>query len=123
MFKDFMNLGGMANLMKSAEELQSKMDAAKESMEKAEVIGEAGAGLVKARVNGRGALVGLEIDPGIFKAEDKVVVEDLIVAAVGDGVSKANEKRSKRDDEVDGRTGIAAMDEGTDLITSIFCSA
>ncbi len=92
MFKDFMNLGGMANLMKSAEELQSRMEAAKESMERTEVIGEAGAGLVKARVNGRGALVGLEIDPGIFKAEDKVVVEDLIVAAVGDGVSKANEK-------------------------------
>ena len=92
MIKDFMNLGGMANLMKSAEELQSRMEAARESMEKTEVTGEAGAGLVKARVNGRGTLVGLEIDPDIFRAEDKVVVEDLIVAAVGDGVNKANEK-------------------------------
>ncbi len=96
MLKDILNIGNMANLMKSAEELQSRMEAAKESIAKTEVIGEAGAGLVKARVNGNGVLVGLEIDPDIFKAEDKVVVEDLIVAAVGDGVNKANE-RSKNE--------------------------
>ena len=60
------------------------------------VIGESGAGLVKARATAKGELTGLDIDPSIFVASEKEVVEDLILAAIKDAQAKATE-RSQRE--------------------------
>jgi DNA-binding YbaB/EbfC family protein len=51
-------------------------------------LGESGAGMVKATVNGKKQLVSLDIDPSLLKDDDKVIVQDLIVAAV----NKASEE-------------------------------
>jgi DNA-binding YbaB/EbfC family protein len=56
------------------------------------VIGESGAGLVKARATAKGELTGLDIDPSIFVASEKEVVEDLILAAIKDAQGKAAER-------------------------------
>jgi DNA-binding YbaB/EbfC family protein len=60
-----------------------------EEMHNIMVVGEAGAGLVKATCTAKGDLKGLDIDPSIFSKDDKEVVEDLIVAAVKDAQEKA----------------------------------
>ncbi|MEP2715273.1 YbaB/EbfC family nucleoid-associated protein, partial [Pseudophaeobacter sp.] len=84
--------GDMAKMMKSAQELQSKMAEMQEELHNVMVVGEAGAGLVKATASAKGELKELDIDPSIFSGDDKEVVEDLILAAIKDAQTKATLK-------------------------------
>jgi len=63
-----------------------------EEMNNILVIGESGAGLVKATATAKGELKALDIDPTIFDPNEKEVVEDLILAAIKDAQSKAQER-------------------------------
>ena len=81
-------LGDMAKMMKAAQEMQAKMAELQEEMARTVVIGESGAGLVKARVTAAGELTGLDIDPSILVPSEKEVVEDLIIAAIRDAQAK-----------------------------------
>ncbi|OIQ27031.1 MAG: nucleoid-associated protein, YbaB/EbfC family [Alphaproteobacteria bacterium MedPE-SWcel] len=92
MFKGLGGLGDMAGMMKKAQEMQSKMGEMQEELHNILVVGEAGAGLVKATASAKGDLKSLDIDPSIFNGDDKEVVEDLILAAVKDAQAKAAER-------------------------------
>ncbi|MCA0908718.1 MULTISPECIES: YbaB/EbfC family nucleoid-associated protein [Ruegeria] len=85
-------LGDMAKMMKSAQDLQTKMTEMQEELNNMMVVGESGAGLVKATATAKGELKGLDIDPSIFNGDDKEVVEDLILAAIKDAQTKATER-------------------------------
>jgi DNA-binding YbaB/EbfC family protein len=92
MLKGLGGLGDMAKMMKAAQDMQGKMAEMQEGLERIVVIGESGAGLVKARATAKGELTGLEIDPSIFVASEKEVVEDLILAAIKDAQGKASDR-------------------------------
>ncbi|WP_166416834.1 YbaB/EbfC family nucleoid-associated protein [Cochlodiniinecator piscidefendens] len=96
MLKGLGQLGDMAKMMKQAQELQGKMAEMQDSLNSITVIGESGAGLVKATATAKGELTALDIDPSIFHADEKEVVEDLILAAVKDAQAKAAD-RSQRE--------------------------
>lgn len=81
-------LGDMAGMMKKAQEMQAKMAEMQEQLANTVVMGESGAGLVKARVTAKGEVTGLDIDPSILVASEKEVVEDLILAAIKDAQVK-----------------------------------
>jgi len=91
MMKGLGNLGDMAKMMAKAQEFQGKMAEAQAAVEALEVEGEAGAGLVKATVTGKGELKRLAIDPSLFVPEDREAVEDLIVAAIKNAQERASE--------------------------------
>ncbi|MEM1360186.1 MAG: YbaB/EbfC family nucleoid-associated protein [Pseudomonadota bacterium] len=91
MLKGLGNLGDMGRMMKAAQEMQGKMAELQEELARKVVIGESGAGLVKARATAKGELTGLDIDPSIFNGDDKEMVEDLILAAIKDAQVKAQE--------------------------------
>ena len=82
----------MAGMMKKAQEMQAKMAELQDNLATMTVVGESGAGLVKATATAKGELVGLEIDPTIFDPNEKEVVEDLILAAIKEAQVKAAEK-------------------------------
>lgn len=92
MLKGLGGLGDMTKMMKQAQEMQGKMAQMQEDMDKIMVTGISGAGLVKATATAKGELKALDIDPSIFKADDKEVVEDLILAAIKDAQAKATER-------------------------------
>lgn len=92
MLKGLGNLGDMAKMMKTAQEMQGKMAQMQEEMHSIMVTGESGAGLVKATATAKGELTSLDIDPSIFSGDDKEVVEDLILAAIKDAQKKASER-------------------------------
>ena len=92
MFKGLGQMGDMAKMMKSAQELQQKVAALQEELNVMTVEGESGAGLVKATATAKGELKALDIDPSIFNPDEKEVVEDLILAAIKDAQQKAQEK-------------------------------
>ncbi len=92
MLKGLGNLGGlgdMAKMMKAAQDMQGKLAELQEDLARIVVTGEAGAGLVRARVTAKGEVTGIDIDPSILVASEKEVVEDLILAAIHDAQIKA----------------------------------
>ncbi len=92
MLKGLGGLGDMAKMMKTAQEMQTKMTDLQSDLENITVVGESGAGLVKATATAKGVLTGLDIDPSIFQPDEKEVVEDLILAAIKDAQAKAAAK-------------------------------
>jgi hypothetical protein len=89
MLKGLGGLGDMAKMMKAAQDMQGKLAELQESLAQIVVVGEAGAGLVKARATAKGEVTGLDIDPSILVASEKEVVEDLILAAIHDAQARA----------------------------------
>ena len=77
------------NLMKQAQEMQTKMQEMQDRMAEVEVPGMAGGGMVTVIMNGKGEMRSVKIDPSLFNGEDAEVVEDLIVAACNDAKAKA----------------------------------
>lgn len=75
-------------MMGKARELQSKMGELQESLKDVEATGEAGAGAVRATLNGQMHLVNLTIDPSMMTPGEAEIVEDLVVAAVADARAK-----------------------------------
>ena len=78
----------LAGLMKQAQQMQSKMEELQERLQHLERTGEAGAGMVRVTLNGKGELRGIKIDPKIIDPSDAEVLEDLIVAAHRDAKAK-----------------------------------
>jgi nucleoid-associated protein EbfC len=77
------------NLAKQASQLQAKMQALQEELDSIEVEGTAGGDLVKVRLTAKGELKGLSVDASLWKAEEREIAEDLIVAAHADARRKA----------------------------------
>jgi DNA-binding YbaB/EbfC family protein len=75
------NLG---NMLKQAQEMQSRMAEMQERLAAMEVSGSAGAGMVQATLSGKGEVRRMRIDPSLLKPEDAEVLEDLVVAAIND---------------------------------------
>lgn len=89
MIKGLEGLGDLSGMMQAAQEMQTKMAEMQEALARTIVTGESGGGLVKARATAKGELTGLDIDPSIFRSEDKEIVEDLILAAIKDAQKRA----------------------------------
>ena len=79
--------GGMAGLMKQAQQMQDKMQKMQEELANAEVTGQSGAGLVSIVMTGRHDVRRVSIDDSLLQ-EEKEILEDLIAAAVNDAVRK-----------------------------------
>ena len=87
--------GNVQNMMKQAKNVQEKLEATQAELEKLEIKSQAGGGMVVVKVNGKQELLSLKIDPEIL-TDDVEMIEDLIVAAVNQGLSKAGEESQKR---------------------------
>ena len=93
--------GGMSKMLKKAQELQNQMEKAKEELNTVEVEGQAGGGMVTVKVNGHKELVSLNIDPEILN-EDKEMIEDMIVAAVNQGIQNAGKAAEEKMNSITG---------------------
>jgi nucleoid-associated protein EbfC len=78
-------------LMKQAAELKSKMEAMQAELERLEVDGTAGGGLVTVRLSGKGDMRSVKIDDSLIKPQEKEIIEDLIVAAHADARRKVED--------------------------------
>jgi DNA-binding YbaB/EbfC family protein len=84
-----MALGDMMGLMKQAAQLQTKMQEMQAELDRIEVEGTAGGGMVTVKLTAKGELKGVKVDDSLMKAEEKEILEDLLVAAHADGRRKA----------------------------------
>lgn len=79
----------IADIMKQAKALQSKMEGMQAELDALEVEGAAGGGMVRVATSGKGEMRRVLIDPALMKADEREILEDLIVAAANDARSKA----------------------------------
>jgi len=79
----------MLGLMKQAQAMQEKMQQMQTELERLEVEGQAGGGMVRITLTAKGQLKGVAIDPQLLKADEKEILEDLIIAAHEDARKKA----------------------------------
>ena len=91
----FGGMGDLSKMMQAAREMQDKVENLQKSLDAITVTGEAGAGLVRATATAKGDLTALDIDPSIFVASEKQVVEDLILAAIKDAQRRAQDKAAE----------------------------
>ena len=76
-------------MMKQAQQLQSKMETMQAELEAVEVDGQSGGGLVKVTLSGKMSMKSVRIDPSLLKADEGEILEDLILAAHQDAKVKA----------------------------------
>ena len=77
-------------LMKMAQEAQAKLMRAHEDLDKVEVEGASGGGLVKIKATAKGRILGVSIDDSLLVPAEKTMLEDLIAAALNDARAKAD---------------------------------
>ncbi|MFW9605185.1 MAG: YbaB/EbfC family nucleoid-associated protein [Pseudomonas sp.] len=97
--------GGMAALMKQAQQMQEKMQKMQEELANAEVTGQAGAGLVSVVMTGRHDVRRVMLDDTLMQ-EEKEILEDLIAAAINDAVRRI---------ELNNQEQISAMTAGMQM--------
>ncbi|MEA2978030.1 MAG: nucleoid-associated protein EbfC [Alphaproteobacteria bacterium] len=99
-------------LMKQATELKSKMEAMQAELDRIEVEGTAGGGLVKVKLTAKGEMKGVSIDASVLKPEEKEILEDLLVAAHADARRKAE---AVMQEKMQGLTGGLPLPPGMKL--------
>jgi len=78
----------MQHLMKQAQKMQEQLQ---KQMETTVIEATAGGGMVSVKMNGNKQLLAVQVDPEVFAGGDKEMLQDLIVAAVNEGVRKVDE--------------------------------
>lgn len=101
--------GGMAQLMKQANQMQGKMKKVQEELAKAEYEGTAGGGVVTVKVNGEYKMTSLVIKEDVIKAGDVEMVQDLVLAATNEAVKIARETSQKEMEKVTGGMNIPGL--------------
>ena len=99
----------MGDMMKQAQQLQAKLARIQEDAGKKTVEASAGGNMVTATVNGRLELVSLRIDPAVASADDVEMLQDLVVAAVNEGIRQAQQMMSNEMGKVTGGLKIPGL--------------
>lgn len=77
-------------IMKMAQNAQAELQKAQDSLDKIEVEGAAGGGMVRIRATAKGRIISVDIDETLLAPSEKMMVEDLIAAAINDARAKAD---------------------------------
>jgi DNA-binding YbaB/EbfC family protein len=82
---------GIGDMMKQAQKLQSKMMELQEEMANKTVEATAGGGMVTVVINGKQEIVSLSIDPDVVDRQEIEMLQDLLIAAVNDGIRRSQQ--------------------------------
>lgn len=101
--------GGMAQLMKQANQMQMRMKKTQEELAVKEYEATSGGGAVKVKVNGDHMIVSLAIDPEVLKAGDVEMLQDMILSATNEAVKTARDTSAKEMEKISGGMNIPGM--------------
>ena len=110
MAKGFPGAGGnMNNMMKQMQKMQKKMEEIQAQVDATELEATAGGGAIKVVVNGKKEVLDIEIDPSVVDPEDVEMLQDLVLAAVNEGLRKAEDFAANEMKKVTGGMNIPGM--------------
>ncbi len=101
--------GGMGDLLKQAQDMQGRIAKIQEELGHRTVDGSAGGGMVQTTVNGQFNLTAVKIERSVINPEEKDLLEDLILAAVNDGMRKARDMVSAEMSKITGGFKIPGL--------------
>jgi DNA-binding YbaB/EbfC family protein len=101
--------GNMNNLLKQAQKLQKQMEDMKEEIEKRTVEASSGGGAVTAVVTGKKEIVDIKIKKEVVDPEDVEMLQDLILAALNEALSKANDMMEQEMAKVTGGLNVPGL--------------
>lgn len=101
--------GGMAQLMKQANQMQMKMKKTQEELATKEYEASSGGGAVKVKVNGESKIIALTIDPEVLKDGDAEMLQDMILSAANEALKTAKDTHAKEMEKVTGGMNIPGM--------------
>lgn len=87
--------GNMNNLMKQAQKMQQKMAEQQAALEEKEYTAKAGGGAVEVTVSGKRELTKVTIDPDAVDPDDVEMLQDMIIAAMGEAVKQVDAESEK----------------------------
>jgi len=102
-------IGGMGNLLKQAQEMQARMAKIQEELAQKTVEGSSGGGMVQVTVSGALSVMSVKIDGTVINPEEKEMLEDLVLAAVNDGMRKARDMASNEMSKITGGLKIPGL--------------
>ncbi len=100
---------GFNQMMKQAQEMQSKVLQVQKEVEARTIEAEAGGGMVKVVANGKQRIVEIKIDPEVVNPDDIDMLQDLITAAVNKGLESAQEMIAQEIGKVTGNIKIPGL--------------
>lgn len=89
--RDMKGMPNMGNLLKQAQQFQDKVAKLQEELGDRTMEASAGGGMVTVVVNGKQEIISIKIDPEVVDPEELEMLQDLVIAAVNDGLSRAKE--------------------------------
>jgi nucleoid-associated protein EbfC len=96
----------ISQIMRQAQAMQAKINEAQKKLEAMEVEGSSGGGMVKVRLSGKNAMLGLTIDPSLMVADEREILEDLIKAAHDDARRRLEDAQNEEMKGLSGGLGI-----------------
>ena len=81
----------LEKIMQMAQNAQAELAKAQDNLDKVEVEGASGGGLVKIKATAKGRILGVSIDDSLMEVSEKTMLEDLIAAALNDARGKADQ--------------------------------
>ncbi len=99
----------ISNIMQQAQQMQAKVAEIQQKLAQKSIVGSAGGGMVNVTVNGQGEILSLSIEDPLIVADEKVMLQDLIVAATNDGLRKAKELGKEEMKQLTGGINIPGL--------------
>lgn len=103
------NMGNLGNIMKQAQQMKAQMERIQEAAAAKRVEGSAGGGMVVVVADGRGEVVEVRIDPEVAAADDREMLQDLILAATNDALRKSRDLLTQEMGRLAGGLGIPGL--------------
>jgi len=100
---------GMGNMMKQAQKLQGKMMKLQEELSSRTIEASSGGGMVKVVANGKQQVVSIDIEKEVVDPEDVEMLQDLVLAAVNDALTKSQEMVSQEMGKLTGGMNIPGL--------------
>jgi hypothetical protein len=103
------SFGDMGNLLRQAQEMQRELDRAQEELAREVVEGTAGGGAVRIELSGDGQVLAVHLSDEVVAERDRGQLEDLLLAALRDGLSRAGHARKERMSKVTGGLNLPGL--------------
>ena len=107
-FKDF---GGLGSLLRQAQEMGGRVCEIGDQLRGRRVTGTAGGGMVEIEVNGLVEVLRCRIDPALFKQGDGELLEDMVVAATNQAITRAKELHAETVRSISGNLPLPGLDQ------------
>ncbi|NLU49888.1 MAG: YbaB/EbfC family nucleoid-associated protein [Syntrophomonadaceae bacterium] len=105
----FGNLGNLGKMVKQAQKMQQDIARLQEDLKNMEVEASAGGGAVTVKVTGKQELVSISISPEVVDADDVEMLQDLVLAAVNEGLNKARDLAKQEMAKITGGISIPGL--------------